>query len=216
MRLTLSKLLLLSCLTAQAGWMAYNPEGRTAAVVTASPGDVATVRMPDDSRNRNLGLAFLTNTDGPIGNQLGKVLSAVISMDGTGSPVWLNYSVNGVTVPVSVRLWFSSQATPYAATKVKESTQATYWWSNPLDIDLTALWLFGPVVLEESLATPGRWSSAWGKNGADPAYLPAFQSAASNIRQVGFSFGSYFFDTGAKCAAGTGTATFHVHSITVK
>lgn len=185
-------------------WLAYNAEGRTAATPYQAAGDLVTVDLPTTSKKSSRALSFLVQQTSV--NLSGGVLGLELELDAGLSAWFPTYAYNGVTVPTSVRLWFTSSSTPYNFAKVNDANQGTYWWSNPLDIDLEDLALLGPVVLQETLADPSRWSSALGKNGAS---IPAeFNAAATNARQVGLSFGGYFFDTGCKVAGGT--ATLHV------
>lgn len=185
-------------------WLAYNAEGRPAATPYQSPDDLVTVDLPTTARKSSRALSFLVQQTSV--NLSGGVLGFELELDASTSAWFPTYTYNGVTIPTSVRLWFTSSATPYNFVKVTDANQGTYWWSNPLDIDLEDLALFGPTVLQETLTDPSRWSSALGKNGAS---IPAeFNTAAANARQVGLSFGGYFFDTGCKVAGGT--ATLHV------
>jgi hypothetical protein len=185
-------------------WLAYNAEGRTAATPYQVAGDLVTVDLPTTARKSNRALSFLVQQT-PV-NLSGGVLGFELELDASEGAWFPTYTYRGVTIPTSVRLWFTSSATPYNFVKVTDANQGTYWWSNPLDIDLEDLALFGPTVLQETLTDPSRWSSALGKNGAS---IPAeFNAAAANSRQIGLSFGGYFFDTGCKVAGGT--ATLHV------
>jgi hypothetical protein len=78
-----------------------------------------------------------------------------------------------------------------------------------VDIDLEDLALLGPVTISQDVSDPSKWSSALGKSGSS---IPSeFHATAANVRQVGFSFGGYFFDTGCKVSGGT--AILHVRSV---
>jgi len=207
MRLSFLSLFLTVAAHAQT-WLAYNGEGRTSATPYVAPGDVATVDIPTTAKKSNKPLAFFTRV--APRNLSGQVLTAEIELDATsGSPWFPTYTYNGVTIPTSIRLWFSSNLKPYDFKDVTAANEFQYWWSAT-DIDLEDLILFGPTILAENIADPSRWGSALGKNGS--AFPTQFAAAAANARQVGFSFGGYFFDTGTRVSGGT--ATLHVTALT--
>jgi len=207
MRLSLLSLFLTVATHAQT-WLAYNMEGRNAVTPYVAPGDLVTVDLPVAGKRQSKKLAFLVRVAPTDLSE--QVITSTIDLDATsGSPWFPTYTYNGVSIPTSVRLWFSSAPKPYDFKDVTAANEFQYWWSNPTDIDLEDLILFGPTILAENVGNPSRWSSAWGKNGS--AFPAQFHAAAANARQVGFSFGGYFFDTGATVTGGT--ATLHVKDL---
>jgi hypothetical protein len=212
MRHLITFLLLLVTLALHAGqtapgpWIAYNFEAKIAATVTVATDGTVSCQIPLTGKRSTPALAFLTTTSaGPLGNLTNRTLTATVALTATGAPVFPTYTVNSVTRPVAVRLWLSSSPEPYNFIRVTDSNQASWWWSNPIHVPMNDLLLWGSATLSIPV-TAGQWSSALGKTTSDPGWGPC----VTNVHQIGFSWGSYYFDTGCKVTAGTGTATFHV------
>jgi hypothetical protein len=77
-----------------------------------------------------------------------------------------------------------------------------YWWSNPASQVLVN----GDNLTVTATVEPGEWSDWNGQPGT--VELAGFQAAASNVTEIGLSFGGgYFFENGVGTTDGSGTLT---------
>jgi hypothetical protein len=89
----------------------------------------------------------------------------------------------------------------------KTLNATNYWWSNPVNVTLTSN---GTFSLTATIAPTGaNWSDYFGATGnQDQSTTSAFDAAASDVKDIGFSFGGgYFFSNGVGTTDGSGTFT---------
>lgn len=157
------------------------------------------------------GTALLVNTKGPVvGNQLGKTITATFTISGAvgaftyGGEPYCSSAVGG-SLP-NVRLYFDDQPN-----NTKHQVDTNYWWA---DDSAAGAVLANNTFTVTALLDPT--SATWGAvNGEQSGSNTAlFNAAASNIKDIGLSFGGgCFFANGVGTTDGTGT--FVLTSLTV-
>lgn len=166
---------------------------------TTTPGAVAGFPLQSNMT------ALLTTTSAPglVGNLTGKTLTATVSLAFTGSIIYGLEDPNSCSgSPANMRFFVSTDRNTYSPTKAGRN-ETGYWWSNPINVPMNTA-VSGAVITVP--LTPGDWSDANGHYSSDPAYTAGFNSAVSNVQQVGVSFGGgCFFDTGIGVSGGSGS-----------
>lgn len=125
----------------------------------------------------------------PCTNLTGKTLMASMAVDGALSYWGAGTSSNPCYgTPPSFRLVFWSN-TKFS---LSDSSQAQYWYSNPINGALTNT----VETLIESIDSLN-WSDGLGRKASDPAYTASFLLAARNAKMYGVClYGGCFFDVG--------------------
>jgi hypothetical protein len=153
---------------------------------------------------------LLTNTGTLTGNLTGKTITVSFSITGVTSTSTFNYGgePDGSGVAANVRLYWDDAS----ITKAKNLVATDYWWSNPVSFTLIG---DGTGTLTTAI-DPANWSDYYGAFGnADTSTTSAFNAAATNVKDIGLSFGGgYFFSNGVGTTDGSGT--FTVTSVTVR
>jgi hypothetical protein len=163
------------------------------------------------------GTALLVNTKGPVvGNQLNKTITATFTISGAvgaftyGGEPYCSSAVGG-SLP-NARLYFDSA--PITSNSSNHKTFTNYWWS---DATTGTVNLANNTFTVTALVSPtaGLWGDIGGVlSNADATTIAAFNAAASNIKDIGLSFGGgCFFANGVGTTDGTGT--FVLTSLTV-
>jgi hypothetical protein len=134
-----------------------------------------------------------------LGDLTGKNVSASYAITGaTGAFTYYGQGTasNPCGTPANVRLYFE--------TNNNELGESQYWWSNP-ESDLLAN---GTNSLSANV-NPANWSDRDGHLATfDAAHTAAFAAAASDVQQIGLSFGGgCFFANGVGTSNGSGTFT---------
>jgi len=159
-----------------------------------------------DTSSQISSMAFLTTTNAPemTGNLYGGTITTEFEIRTWNSPVFfLHTSTPGL--PPNVRLFFTTTTQPYRVDQANRNETA-YWWTWGEWVCLAP----GRYRLQAPVAA-GWWSDALGHRASDPAYSPAFKAAASQVRQIGFSFGGgYFFDVGVGVTDPNTSAEFRI------
>jgi hypothetical protein len=91
-----------------------------------------------------------------------------------------------------------------------------YWWSNPISWPLLDQTSNGSATIYNSFGSGSGafWSDYYGHFGDDPLYAAGFQTALSNVTQIGLSFGGgCFFENGVGTSDGSGTFTMDSYSV---
>jgi hypothetical protein len=124
--------------------------------------------------------ALLMSTAG--GNLLGTTVNSTFAIAAPAGTTFVG-SDTGPTPP-TVRFYFRT-VNPGLG-------ESAFWWSNPVSIPLATLFADGPGGAALSVAlVPANWSDrAGGFGDSNPAHLAAFNTSASNVTQIGLSFGS--------------------------
>lgn len=188
-------------------WIAYDMNGKysvdTHDFIAAWKVGVV---LPNTAKRNTRSTAFVTTTtDAPTGDLTGKTLSTQLYLSGQ-SPVFYNYTYQGLQAPVAVRLFFTSDPNPYNFGRIDWRSEGNYWFSTARVTMLDLLMYgFSGALLQSSLGDGYQWTSAWGRVGQGNT---AFYDAAANVQQIGVAFGSYFYDTGVILTSGS--ATFYI------
>jgi hypothetical protein len=147
---------------------------------------------------------LLNNTGTLVGNLTGKTITATFTISGVSSAAAFTYGgePDGSGIAANARLYWDS------ASIIKGKTQVAtnYWWSNPENVTLAAN---GTGFSLTATIDPGSWSDYYGALGSqDQSTMSAFNAAATNVKDIGFSFGGgYFFSNGVGTTDGSGTFT---------
>ena len=187
-----------------ASWSAYSIGGKPVPV-TFDSGDVVTLKIPTPS-DRIQCVAFLTKP--LVADLTSKTITATISIVESGIPNYRICLVSLCTEPANVRLYFSDVAGAYSLTSANRN-QTQYWWADFAFVNMGNGMFTLTAPLDGSL-----WSDSQGVSGADEP--GAFATAARNSQQVGFAFGSCFWDVGFGLADNNGSSTLHVLSFTIQ
>lgn len=148
-----------------------NPHGKTIATF-------AFTATPDQALLMSTERAYLKN-----GNLLGLTVTSTFGIDAPAGTTFVGYDTDGPTPP-TVRFYFHTTNAALG--------ESAFWWSNPVSISLADLLALGPdgTMLSVSF-DPANWSDRDGHSGnADAMHLAAFKASASNVTNIGFSFGS--------------------------
>ena len=138
-----------------------------------------------------------------LGNHLGQPISATIAVSGVTGTFTYNEPTCGTT-PATVRLFFESGG-PFAYTH--------FWWA----VAPTASYvlangtqtLTANLIAQDVLTGVSGWSDYNGQPSGG-ANIAAFNAAASNITEVGLSFGGgCFFENGVGTSDGSGIFTLN-------
>jgi hypothetical protein len=147
---------------------------------------------------------LVTNKGTLVGNQFEKTITATFTISDPGNTFIYGGEPDGSGLPARVRLYFDS-ASIVSGTQV----DTNYWWSDTAFQDLGN----GTFTLTALVdPTAAQWSAYNGE--VSNSYTAAFDAAASNMQDIGFSFGGgYFFANGVGTTDGMGT--FVLISLTV-
>jgi hypothetical protein len=128
------------------------------------------------------------------GNLLGKAVTATISITAPVGTVFTGYDNCAGGLPPTVRFYFDTNLILGAETTFQTGLyEDQMWWSNPVSVTLADVWAAGPKGVTLSVTfDPALWSNLVGAKGNAliAPYASDFGTAASNVNQVGFSFGS--------------------------
>ena len=183
---------------------AVDPNLYTTVAANPHGGSIATFAF-DQYPNQAL-LTSVANGYVKNGGLLGKTVTATVSITGPAGTAFTAYTdtaLGGTCAPgtATVRFYFDTNLQLGAPDFGVYDDQL--WWSNPVSISLADLFAAGPngVTLSVSFA-PANWSNLVGTFGnlLVAPYAADFSTAASNVNQVGFSFGSpscYAFGDGS-------------------
>ena len=151
--------------------LAANPHGMAIA-------SFAFTDTPDQALLMSAERGYLKN-----GNLLGKTVTSTFAIDAVAGTTFVGYDTSGPTPP-TVRFYFRTTNASLG--------ESAFWWSNPVSISLADLFALGPGGKTLSVTfAPANWSDrAGGFGNADAAHLAAFKASASNVTEIGFSFGS--------------------------
>jgi hypothetical protein len=166
---------------------------------------------PGCEGNTGQGAALLLNNTGTlVGNLTGKSITATFTISGVSPTAAFTYGgePDGSGIAANVRLYFDSAS----ITKSKNLVATNYWWSNPESVTLVTN---GTGFTLTATIAPANWSDYYGAFGnADPSTTSAFNAAASNVKDIGFSFGGgYFFSNGVGTTDGSGAFTVTSFSV---
>jgi len=124
------------------------------------------------------------------GNLLGKTVTATFGITAPAGTTFVGYDTGcgyPTANPPTVRFYFHQPGSSNFGTD-----DSNFWWSNPVSISLAHLFALGPNGTTLSVSIdPANWSDrAGGFGNADAAHLAAFTASASNVTEIGLSFGS--------------------------
>ncbi len=142
-----------------------------------------------------------------LGNDQGKRVTATFTISGATGAFTYYGEPDGSGVPANVRLYFeTSNAGGFGYTH--------FWWSNPsvFTPNPWAATLANGSFSITALVDPAYWSDWDGKPGT--TVPDGFANAASNVTQIGLSFGGgYFFANGVGTTDGSGTFTLTSYAV---
>lgn len=163
---------------------------------------------PQCEGNTGQGAALLLNNTGTLtGDLTGKTITASFSISGATSPFNYGGEPDGSGVAANVRLYWDSAS----ITKTKNLVATDFWWSNPVSATLAN----GTLTLTTTVE-PANWSDYFGAFGnQDQSTTSGFDAAASDVKDIGLSFGGgFFFANGVGTTDGSGTFTLTSFSVT--
>jgi hypothetical protein len=138
----------------------------------------------------------LTNKGTLVGNQLGKTITATFTINDPADTFIYGGEPDGSGGGANTRLYFDS------ASIVGTQVSTNYWWS---DADIQNL-SNGTFTVTAVIDPTTSWSAYYGE--ASGSNAAAFDAAASNIKDIGLSFGGgYFAANGVGTSDGLGTFT---------
>lgn len=154
--------------------------------------DVATFAF--DALNDQALLTSNGTAYAPMGNLLGKTVTATISITAPAGTTFTGYDTCAGGLPPTVRFYFDTKLILGAPVPFQSRLYADQmWWSNSVSVSLADMFAAGSngVTLSVTFA-PANWSNLVGTAGNQlvAPYAADFSTAASNVDQVGFSFGS--------------------------
>jgi hypothetical protein len=156
---------------------------------------------PDCQGNTGQGAAlFLNNTGTLTGDLTGKMITATFTISGAHTTFNYGGEPDGSGVAANVRLYWDSAS----ITKAKNLVATDYWWSNPMSATLA-----NGIVTLTTTVNPANWSDYFGAFGnQDQSTTSGFDAAASDVKDIGLSFGGgFFFANGVGTTDGSGTFT---------
>lgn len=150
---------------------------------------------------------FLNNTGTLTGDLTGKTITATFTIGGADTTFNYGGEPDGSGVAANVRLYWDSAS----ITKAKNLVATDYWWSNPMSATLTN----GTLTLTTTVS-PANWSDYFGAFGnQDQSTMSGFNAAASDVKDIGLSFGGgFFFANGVGTTDGSGTFTLTSFTVT--
>ena len=138
----------------------------------------------------------LTNKGTLVGDQSGKTITATFTIADPGDAFTYGGEPDGSGGVANMRLYFDS------ASIVGTQVNTSYWWSDTAFRDLGD----GTFTLTAVIDSATSWSDYNGQPSS--SNTAAFDAAASNIKDIGLSFGGgYFFANGVGTPDGMGTFT---------
>ncbi len=144
-------------------------------------------------------------------------ITATINVVATsGTPAFLGDTFGGfnLATPAFVRLFIQANLPNDGSANcgVGRANVNNYWWADVSSYTFVTGGSGGAITLTASLSS-ANWSGICGNPASSS---PAFDTALSNIKYVGLSFGSgSFFASGVGVDGATGTATFQLLSYTI-
>jgi hypothetical protein len=180
----------------------YTPSGR-ALSFAAAPSAATGIASLDFTNQANTALLVTDQRakfGSLLGNDVGKTVTATFTISGAVGAFTYYGDPDGSGQPAKVRLFFeTSNAGGFDYTH--------YWWSNPSSVVLA-----NGTFTVTATVDPALWSD-W--NGQFGNTVPnGFAQAASNVTEIGLSFGGgFFFENGVGTTDGSGT--FALTSYTV-
>jgi len=192
-------------------WTACNTAGKSVPVYL-HPGDLGTLDLPQYG-DRPTYVAFFTtqNETNVLGDLRGKVITARFRVE---ADTTTTYGIGFGNGPATIRLYFTSVAGNFDFNDSDSKHPSSYWWNGPSAITFDTADGFTDVTLTATMSIAGGWTDS--HSGTD---LTAFAAAASNVRQIGFSFGGTDknWEVGANAVCPVGKeATVHIWSITAQ
>lgn len=136
-----------------------------------------------------------------LGNDSGKTITAKFTIANATAGAFTYYgNPDGGSTPPSVRLFFTSLQGPFAYTN--------YWWTDAAATVLAN----GTFTLTATVDPATAWSDWNGQSSS--ANATAFTAAATNVTDIGLSFGGgFFFENGVGTTDGSGTFTLTSFSV---
>jgi hypothetical protein len=184
----------------------YSGESGPSPIGAANPHGGTIATMAFDATNDQALLTTTANGYMKKGNLLGKAVTATISITALAGTTFTGYDT-GCSTPPTVRFYFDTNLILGAEEPYQAGLYADQlWWSNPVSISLADLWAAGSAGVTLSVTfAPANWQNLDGVygNALVSPYTNDFSLAASNVNQVGFSFGSgcsYAFGDGSNPA----------------
>lgn len=161
------------------------------------PSGVASLNFTDQANTALLVTDQKAKFGSLLGDLTGKTITATFTISGaTGAFTYYGEGTpsNPCATPANVRLFFeTSNAGGFDYTH--------YWWSNPASAVLG-----NGTVTVTATVEPAEWSDWNGQVGT--VVLDGFAAAASNVTDIGLSFGGgCFFENGVGTTDGSGTFT---------
>lgn len=170
----------------------------------SAPGGIASLNFTSAPNTSLLVTSQKAQFGGLLGNLAGKTVTATFTISGATAP--FTYYGEGAPsnpcgTPANTRLYFdTSNAGGFDETH--------YWWSNPA----SAVLANGTYTVTAKV-DGSQWTDFFGHSGSDPAYSSGFAAAASNVTDIGLSFGGgCFFENGVGTADGSGSLTLSSYS----
>lgn len=180
------------------------PSPSNAAAPTSSSG-IASLNFTNQANTSLLVTSQKAQFGDVLGDLTGKTITANLTISGaTGAFTYYGEGTPSnpcVLTPANARLYFeTSNAGGFAYTH--------YWWSNPASVTLAN----GNFTITAKVE-PDEWSDWNGQFGNTVS--DGFAAAASNVTEVGLSFGGgCFFENGVGTTDGSGTLTLNSFSAT--
>ena len=138
----------------------------------------------------------LTNKGTLVGNQLGKTITATFTINDPANTFTYGGEPDGSGGVANTRLYFDS------ASIVGSQVSTNYWWSDADVQDLAN----GTFTVTAVIDPATSWSAYYGEPSS--SNTAAFDAAASNIKDIGLSFGGgYFAANGVGTSDGLGNFT---------
>lgn len=123
-----------------------------------------------------------------------RAVTATMSISAPAGTTFIGFDTCTGGLPPTVRFYFDTKLQLGAETPFQSGLyEDQMWWSNPVSMSLANVWAAGPTGATLSVTfDPANWSNlvgAFGNQLAAP-YTSDFTTAASNMDQIGLSFGS--------------------------
>lgn len=170
----------------------------------SAPGGIAQLSFTNAPNTSLLVTSQKAQFGSLLGNLSGKTVTATFTVSGaTGAFTYYGEGTpsNPCGTPANARLYFeTSNAGGFDETH--------YWWSNPASATLA-----NGTYTVTAKVDGSQWSDFYGHFGNDPSYAAGFAAAASNVTQIGLSFGGgCFFENGVGTTDGSGSLTLNSYS----
>lgn len=156
-------------------------------------------------------VAFLTTIRDVelLGDLRHKVIVATGTLTTQDDPLFSAAYPSGVKRPCNFRLYFTDTAWPYSLSYANHYEDRFWWCATQMAVLERGRWTLTAVV------EPCEWSDSQGKMGTDARVTAGFWKCASNVRQIGLSFGGgSYYDVGVGIT-NSAAATLYVLSFDI-